>query len=115
MYTFSEFMYLQFEKKATGNIKLLQVRINPALDTEMCVREVDSLHNIRSVGDRFSLNSALFNLHTRNGTYWVSFVDKFYFDSSGCALLEQIHKYIETKHEICILPEHQFQRKQSLW
>ena len=48
------------------------------------------------------------------GTHWVCYIDKFYFDSYGCAPPENIKNYIKSKHKSCIYSEYQIQKYDSL-
>ena len=42
--------------------------------------------------DNFQTNSAIVNLYPSEGTQWVGYVDKYYFDSYGCAPPKKKHK-----------------------
>ena len=83
MYVFLEkFINLQFEKnEALNEYKEKQVLNKQVLDKQVFEKD----HN-------FLRNSAWVNLRSIKGTYWVCFVEIFYFDSYGCAPHENILK-----------------------
>ena len=76
MLTFPEFLSnFNMKNKAKSNIKVLQ-----------SLKKIGIHKNVGTYmrDDIFSTNSGIVNLHSRKGTHWVCYVDKYFFDSYGC-------------------------------
>ena len=103
MITFSEFLSNSILiKQATSNMKLLQVPKKIAL------------HNRKGIymrDDVFSTSSVRIKLHPSEGTHWVRYIGKNYFDSYGCAPPKNILNYRKSKHDKYVYSEDQFQKK----
>ena len=108
------------KNKATSNIKFEQIANSLGLDGTLCMRDGDFLNhagseghlrlrNVRLAKDEFSSNSAIVSLHAKRGTHWVCFVEKYYFESYGCAPPKHILKNIKVRHGKSISVEYQFQ------
>ena len=59
--------------------------------------------------DKFTTTSGIVNLHPTKGTYWVRFVNEFYFDSYGCPPPLNIMSFIKSGN----YSEYQIQKNES--
>ena len=93
------------ENKATSNFKIQEVlkKLNLSNTVGIYMRD-----------DDFNTDIGIVNLHPSKGTHWVCYINRYYFDSYGCAPPENIKLYIKSKHNICIYSEYQIQKYDSL-
>ena len=106
MFSFSEFLLkYNLENKATSNFKIQEVlkKLNLSNDVGIYMRD-----------DDFNTDIGIVNLHPSKGTHWVCYINKYYFDSYGCAPPENIKNYIKSKYKSCIYSEYQIQKYDSL-
>ena len=65
-------MYMDLKKEATSCVKINKILNEINIPTGIYMKDV-----------AFTTNSGIVNIHLTKGTYWVLFVDEFYFDSYG--------------------------------
>ena len=78
------------KNKAAWNINLQELLNDIIFDTKINMKD-----------DKFLTSSAVVNLHPKEETNWSSSVDRFYFNSHGCAAPKIIFNYTKTKRGEC--------------
>ena len=98
---FNDFVHKYILKnKATSNIELYEVLKNKGLDTKVEI----------SLGDgQFSSDIGIVNLHPSEGTHWVCYINKNYFDSYGCVPPKKLSKFIIKRSGHCLYSEYKIQ------
>ena len=96
--SFNDFFHKNiFQNKATSNMKSQQVFSSIGLDNVG--------QNLRNVP--FESDIGVVNLHPRNGTHWIAYINEIYFDSYGCSPPQKLSQFIIKRN--CVYSQYKIQ------